>query len=116
MGAAETAGVTSKGVQLPGASRQAWHLEEAHRGGRIGSVALEGRHTASQHPDLRKEDGSSDPRGLPGPAQTARVDLGHLPPCRKFCQEFLLVVTSFHEQTLGPSALTRLPKKRTSQW
>lgn len=60
---------------------------------------------------LRQVDGVSDPRGRHGTQESARADLEHSRPYQKVFQEFLPVVTSFHELVLEPSANLGLPEK-----
>lgn len=64
---------------------------------------------------LRHVDSVSDPRGRQGKQESARADLGHSRPYQVF-QEFLPVVTSFHEPALEPSANMGLPEKGTVLW
>lgn len=60
---------------------------------------------------LGQEHSVSDPRGRHRQRRSARAGPGLLHACQKAFQEFLPILTSFHKQMLGPSAVAQLPKK-----
>ena len=98
--ALETVGTTRSGG-VPGVSPKAGCLER--------SLYLV--HALERYDFPGQEDSFSDPRGRRGQQRSVRADLGLLHACQKAFQEFLPIVTSFHKQTLEPSAFVQLPKK-----
>lgn len=109
-----------RGGSAPRSPCEAGRQREARRGNYVRFMTLERLSWAGMvmtysllaSLTLRHVDGVSDPRGRHGKQESARADLGHSQPYQVF-QEFLPVVTSFHEPALEPSANMGLPEKGT---